>query len=293
MALPRILIIGKTGQVGWELCRTMAPLGELIAVDYPEVDLTRVESVRACVEQAQPGVIVNAAAYTAVDKAETDSERAWKINAEAPGLLAQEAQRRDALLVHYSTDYVYSGTKQTPYVETDPAEPLSAYGRSKAAGDTAVQQSGCGHLIFRLCWVYGARGQNFLRTMMRLASEREQLRVVADQLGSPTWSRMIAETTSLAVSRVLRASDRVQYDGVYHLAASGHTSWHGFAQAIVDHMPPETRKCSVVQPITTAEYPLPAKRPARSIMSCEKLERFFNLRLPDWRASLDQVLDKT
>lgn len=291
MARPRILVIGKIGQVGWELNRTMATMGDLVSVDYPEVDLTKEESVRACVEKASPNVIVNSVAYTAVDKAESDTDRAWKLNATGPAILAEEAKRRGALLVHYSTDYVYDGTKREAYVEEDPIAPLSVYGKSKAAADAAIMASGCQHLIFRLCWVYGARGQNFMRTMMRLAAERDQLRVVADQVGSPTWSRMIAEATTLAVRQVLGDSNREKYNGVYHLAASGHTSWHGFAQAIVDMMPAESKKCAVVQPITTAEYPTPARRPERSVMSCAKLERVFGLKLPGWRESLERVLE--
>jgi dTDP-4-dehydrorhamnose reductase len=292
MERPRILVIGKNGQVGWELCRTMAPIGDVMAVDYPEVDLMDRESVREIVRQATPNVIVNAAAYTAVDKAESDTERAWKINATGPGVLADEARRGSALLVHYSTDYVYDGTKATPYVEEDSPAPLSAYGKSKADGDKAIGESGCQHLVFRLCWVYGARGQNFMRTMMRLASEREQLRVVADQVGSPTWARMIAGTTALAVAQVLKDANREKYNGVYHLAATGDTSWHGFAQAIVDLMPDDAKKCKEVQPITTVEYPLPARRPARSVLSCAKLERVFGLKLPDWRESLAMVMEQ-
>src|SRR5262249_14623644 len=233
----------------------------------------------------------NAAAYTAVDKAETDAERCQLINGIAPGILAEEAKKSNALLVHYSTDYIFDGSKPTPYVEDDVPNPLGAYGRSKLAADRAIQQIGVPHLIFRLCWVYGARGQNFMLTMMRLAREREKLRVVQDQVGSPTWSRMIAETTALALKQVLRSPEASSLTGVYHLAASGQTSWHGFAKAIIDLMPAEGKKCAVVEPITTAEYPLPAKRPAFSVLSCEKLQRTFGLRLPDWHESLKQVVE--
>lgn len=288
---PAILIIGKIGQVGWELRRTLAPLGRLTAVDVPDIDLTKADSIRQWVRQTAPQVIVNAAAFTAVDKAETDTARCDQINGVAPGILAEEAKRSGALLVHYSTDYVYDGTKQSPYVEDDTPNPMGAYGRSKLAGDRAVQRAGPDHLIFRLCWVYGARGQNFMLTMMRLARERETLRVVRDQVGCPTWSRMIAQTTALALKQVLATADRRQFNGVYHLAASGQTSWHGFADAIVRLMPAEGKKCARVEPITTAEYPLPAKRPAYSVLSCEKLQRSFGLRLPDWEESLKQVLE--
>ena len=292
MEHPRILIIGKIGQVGWELQRTVAVLGDITSVDFPEIDLTNNSSITNHIREAAPQVIINAAAYTAVDKAETDTERSQQINGIAPGILANEAKKLGALLVHYSTDYVYDGTKTIPYVETDSPNPLSAYGRSKLAGDLAVQQSGANHLIFRLCWVYGARGQNFMLTMMRLAREREKLRVVSDQFGCPTWSRMIAETTALALKQVLASGDLKKYSGIYHLAASGHTTWHGFADAIISSMPASERKCMQIDPITTPEYPLPAKRPAYSVLSCEKLRQTFGLQLPDWRHGLHQVLEK-
>ncbi len=288
---PSILIIGKIGQVGWELRRTVAPLGKVTAVDFPEIDLTQGDSICRWVRETAPNVVINAAAFTAVDKAETDTERCNNINSIAPGILAEESKKLGAVLVHYSTDYVYDGSKTTPYVEGDPPNPLGAYGRSKLAGDVAVRQVGGAHLIFRLCWVYGARGQNFMLTMMRLAREREKLRVVRDQVGCPTWSRMIAETTALALKHVLGSSEPAKFNGVYHLAASGQTSWHGFADAIVRLMPAEGKKCTLVEPITTAEYPLPAKRPAYSVLSCEKLKRTFGLQLPDWQDSLKQVME--
>lgn len=291
MTSPSFLIIGKVGQVGFELRRTVAPLGRVTCVDYPEIDLTDGASIRRWVREVQPSVIINAAAYTAVDKAEADFERANQINGLAPALLAEEAKLLGALLVHYSTDYVYDGTKNSPYVESDAPNPLSAYGRSKLSGDEAILQSGVNHLIFRLCWVYGARGQNFMLTMMRLAREREKLRVVRDQFGCPTWSRMIAETTALALSRALGAPDRAALNGVYHLAAQGQTSWHGFAEAIIALMPEGEKKCRTVEPIPTTEYPLPAKRPAYSVLSCEKLQRAFGLQLPEWHTSLKQVLE--
>lgn len=291
MERPRILLIGKVGQVGWELRRSLAPLGQVAAVDFPEIDLTQPDSIRERVAETAPSIIVNAAAYTAVDKAESQPDVANAINGAAPGILAEEAKKRGALLVHYSTDYVFDGTKPSPYVETDPPNPLGAYGRSKLAGDNAVVASGCAHLIFRLCWVYGARGQNFMLTIMRLARERDSLRVVDDQIGCPTWSRMIAETSTLALSRVLASPDPSAFSGIYHLAASGVTSWHGFAQGIVDLMPAEGRKCAKVQPIPTKDYPTPARRPAYSVLGCGKLEQTFGLRPPDWRDSLRQVLE--
>lgn len=291
MNLPVILIIGKIGQVGWELRRTLAALGKVVAVDFPEIDLTNPDSITKWVRDTQPQVIVNAAAYTAVDKAETDFDRCNRINGVAPGIIAEEAKNASALLVHYSTDYVYDGSKTTAYTETDLANPLGAYGRSKLTGDNAITQVDGNHLIFRLCWVYGARGQNFMLTMMRLAREREQLRIVRDQFGCPTWSRLIAETTALALRQALLTTDPAAFKGLYHLAASGQTTWHGFADAIIRLMPTEGKKCKSIEGITTAEYPLPAKRPAYSVLSCEKLKATFGLQLPDWEESLKRVVE--
>ena len=291
MTPPQILLIGKIGQVGWELRRTLGPLARVVCVDFPDIDLTSGDSIRRWVRETRPQVILNAAAYTAVDKAESDSDRAMAINGVAPGVLAEEGKKLGALLVHYSTDYVYDGSKTAPYVETDSPNPLGAYGRTKLAGDQAVLAVGGAHLIFRLCWVYGARGQNFMLTMMRLAREREKLRVVKDQVGCPTWSRMIAETTTQALNQVFHSPEPRSLDGIYHLAASGHTSWHGFAQAIVGRMPAEGRKCQAIEAITSAEYPTPTKRPAYSVLSCAKLQRAFGLQLPEWEESLGQVLE--
>jgi dTDP-4-dehydrorhamnose reductase len=291
MKLPRILLIGKIGQVGWELRRTLAPMARVRCVDYPEIDLTSGDSIRHWVRESQPTIVINAAAYTAVDKAESELDKAMKINGEAPGILAEEARNAGALLVHYSTDYIFDGAKPEPYVETDPPNPLGAYGRTKLAGDEAIRAVGGAHLIFRLCWVYGARGQNFMLTMMRLAREREKLRVVSDQVGCPTWSRMIAETTALALRQIVAARDPAALSGTYHLASSGVTSWHGFAQAIINLMPAEGKKCSAVEAISTAQYPTPTKRPAYSVLACGKLERAFGLRLPHWEDSLKQVLE--
>jgi dTDP-4-dehydrorhamnose reductase len=288
---PRILLIGKVGQVGWELQRTLAPLGDLTCVDFPEIDLTSGDSLRQWMRDTRPGIVINAAAYTAVDKAESEPEKAMKINGVAPGILAEEARQAGALLVHYSTDYVFDGAKTKPYVEGDAPNPLGAYGRSKLAGDQAVQAVGGAHLIFRLCWVYGARGQNFMLTMMRLAREHNEMRVVNDQAGCPTWSRMIAEATALAVQRAAAAEHAAAFTGLYHLAAAGATTWHGFAQAIVELMPPTGKKCPRVEAISTAEYPTPAKRPAYSVLGCAKLERTFGLRLPHWEEGLKQVLE--
>jgi dTDP-4-dehydrorhamnose reductase len=291
MELPRILLIGKIGQVGWELRRTLAPMARVTCVDFPDIDLTNGDSIRRWVREARPNIVINAAAYTAVDKAESEPDKAMKINGVAPGILAEEAKKLGALLVHYSTDYIFDGTKTEPYIETDAPNPLGAYGRTKLAGDEAVLAIGGAHLIFRPCWVYGARGQNFMLTMTRLAREREKLRVVGDQVGCPTWSRMIAETTTLALKQVVAASDSAAFTGTYHLASSGVTSWHGFADAIIKLMPAEGKKCTQVEAITTAEYPTPTKRPAYSVLACGKLERVFGLRLPHWEDSLKQVLE--
>jgi dTDP-4-dehydrorhamnose reductase len=288
----KILLFGKNGQVGWELRRTLAPLAQVTAVDYPEINFTVPAVLRGLVTATNPSVVLNAAAYTAVDKAETETELCRQVNAVAPGILAEAAKKVGALMVHYSTDYIFDGTKTLPYVETDAPNPLGAYGRSKLEGDRAVKASGADHLIFRLCWVYGARGRNFMLTMQRLARERETLRVVGDQLGCPTWSRMIAETTALALKQVLAGADRSAYNGEYHLAAFGQTSWHGFASRIIELMPEAERKCRAVEQITTPEYPTPAQRPANSVLDCGKLQKTFGLRLPHWEASLRQVLDQ-
>ena len=291
MDLPRILLIGKNGQVGWELSRALAPLGRLCCVDYPEIDLADGASIERWVRESAPDVIINAAAYTAVDKAESDAARAFALNATGPGLLAAQALSRRALLIHYSTDYVFDGAKTEPYVEEDAPNPLGVYGQSKLAGDRAIEQSGCDHLIFRLCWVYGSRGANFMLTIQRLARERERLRVVSDQTGCPTSSRLIAEATSLALRQVLLSGERAACRGTYHLAASGRASWHQFAEAIVARMPAESRKCRAVEAIPTSEYPTPARRPASSALCTGRLERVFGLRLPGWEEGLNLVTD--
>ncbi|MGA9449947.1 MAG: dTDP-4-dehydrorhamnose reductase [Verrucomicrobiia bacterium] len=288
----KILLLGKNGQVGWELRRALAPLAEVVAVDYPEINFTDTVTLRALVAAHDPSVVVNAAAYTAVDKAETEKELCRQINAVAPGVLAEAAKKVGALMVHYSTDYIFDGTKTSPYAESDAPNPLGAYGRSKLEGDQAVKASGADHLIFRLCWVYGARGQNFMITIQRLARERETLRVVGDQFGCPTWSRMIAEATAQALKQVMAGADRSAYNGEYHLAAGGQANWHEFASRIIEWMPDGERKCRAVERITTSEYPLPARRPAYSVLDCGKLQKTFGLRLPHWEASLRQVLDK-
>jgi dTDP-4-dehydrorhamnose reductase len=288
--MPRtLLVIGSKGQVGWELTRTLVPLGNVVGMDYPDLDLAEPDSIRCAIRTVNPTVILNAAAYTAVDKAETEGDRAMSINGIAPGVLAEEARAREALLIHYSTDYVFDGVNPGPYRETDTANPINVYGRTKLAGDRAVQAVNGRHLIFRLCWVYGARGHNFVRTMLRLATSRDELRVVNDQHGCPTWCRWIAEATTLALLRVLTDREPGRFHGLYHLAAGGKATWHEFAQAIVDRLPDSTRRCHQVIPIPTAEYPLPARRPTNSVLDCTRLQQTFQLTLPDWRIGLEQV----
>jgi dTDP-4-dehydrorhamnose reductase len=288
----RVLLLGKNGQVGWELRRTLALLGPIVAVDVPEIDLADTGSLRRLVQETRPDVIVNAAAYTAVDKAEREPEHCAAVNGVAPGMLAALAAETGALFVHYSTDYVYDGRKTGPYLETDTPGPLNVYGRTKLAGDEAVQRSGADHLIFRLCWVYGTRGRNFLLTIMRLARECQTLRVVHDQVGAPTWSRMIAEATALVLSKALATKDRARLSGIYHLSAFGQTSWHGFAQRIVELMPGSERKCKEVVPIAAADYPVAAQRPKNSVLSNEKFQRTFGLQLPHWEEGLKLALDR-
>ena len=286
-----ILLTGKNGQVGWELQRALLPLGRVAAFGHGELDLADPGAVRRKLDEVRPEVVVNAAAYTAVDKAESEPEQANAVNAAAPALLAQEAARRGALLAHYSTDYVYDGAKAAPYVETDPTNPLGAYGRSKLAGEEGIRASGCDHLIFRTSWVYAARGANFLRTILRLAAEREELRIVMDQVGAPTWARLIAEATALALRQALAERRHGRFEsGLFHLACAGETSWHGFASAIVANR--RGLRVKTVTPITTAEYPLPAPRPANSRLNTGAFRARFGLALPDWRDGLSLCLEE-
>ena len=288
----KILLTGAAGQLGRELKRSLACLGELIACDHGQLDLANADGLRDTVRKLAPTAIVNAAAYTAVDKAETELATADAINAAAPGILAEEAKRLGALLIHYSTDYVFDGSKASAYNEADAAAPLSAYGRSKLAGEMAIAASGARHLIFRTSWVYGLHGANFLKTMLRLGRRScetgDELRVVDDQIGAPTWSRHLAEVTALILAR------RDIPIGLYHLAAAGETSWHGYAEAIFAEAQRAglLDKSPVVRRITSAEFPLPAPRPANSKLDCAKFRRDFDLTLPDWRIGLaDCVAD--
>ncbi len=278
--MKRILIIGKNGQVGWELQRTLACLGKITALDYPEIDLANADHLRATLREHRADIIVNAAAYTAVDQAETDITQAMAINGKAPAILAEEAKKTGAMLVHYSTDYVYDGTGEAAFTESSPTAPLSVYGRTKLAGDEAIQAIGCRHLIYRTSWVYGMRGKNFLLTMLRLAQEREELRVVADQIGAPTWSRLIAEATALALA------GKGEVQGLFHLTSHGATSWHGFTEAILELSQHQRTRQPRLTGIPTEEYPLPAPRPRNSRLSCEKLQHEAGIALPHWRDAL-------
>lgn len=282
----KILLTGCSGQLGRELKRSLACLGEVVACDRRSLDLAPPDALRKAVHAMAPTVIVNAAAYTAVDKAETEPAAADAINAVAPGILAEEARKLGALLIHFSSDYVFDGGKATPYTEIDVPAPLSAYGRSKLAGERAIAASGARHLIFRTSWVYGLHGANFMKTMLRLGCEREELRVVGDQIGAPTWTRHLADITALILAR----GDLP--NGLYHLTAGGETSWHGYAEAIFAEAERNglIAKLPVVHRIASADYPLPAARPANSRLDCARFRRDFNLSLPDWRIGLADCL---
>jgi len=292
----KILVTGRNGQVGWELARALLPVGEVVACGRGELDLGDAGALRAAVAALRPDVIVNAAAYTAVDRAETEEEPAHRVNAVAPGVLAEVAAQSGALLVHYSTDYVYDGRKAVPYDEDDATAPLGAYGRGKLAGEAAIRAAGADHLILRTSWVYGARGGNFLRTILRLAAERDELRVVCDQFGAPTWSRFIACATARVVAQALDERRRGGFaSGVFHLAAGGETSWHGFAEALLreaarlPQAPP--LRVRAVHAIPSAEYPLPAPRPANSRLSTRRLHERFGVHAAPWEAAMRLCLE--
>jgi dTDP-4-dehydrorhamnose reductase len=276
----RILLTGRNGQVGWELERTLAPFGEVIALDRKQLDLADEASIRRATRAAAPNVIVNAAAYTAVDRAESEPVLASAVNGVAPGILAEEARSGNALLVHYSTDYVFDGEKGAPYREDDPPSPASVYGRSKLEGEQAIQAAGCRHLILRTGWVYAARGNNFVRTMLKLARERGELSVVGDQTGSPTSAHELAAATATLLAHGPPA------DGIYHLSAAGETSWYDYALAIISLTGLVDTK---VRRITTADYPTAARRPRYSVLSNEKIRNAAGIALADWRAPLEAV----
>jgi dTDP-4-dehydrorhamnose reductase len=297
MSRRRILLTGANGQVGWELRRTLASLGEVIALDSSSMNLADADAIRKKVGEIAPHIIVNPAAYTAVDKAESEPGLAHAVNATAPGMLAEAAGRTGALLVHYSTDYVFDGSGAAPWREDDACGPLNVYGTTKLAGECAIQAAGCRHLIFRTSWVYGSRGSNFLLTMRRLLRERPELKIVADQVGAPTWCRDLAEATAQVLSQIVSPAsglDRGVPWGVYHMTNAGETSWHGFAAAIqaLDEFD-ETCVPAHLLPIPSSDYPTPAKRPRNSRLSNDKLEQTFGLRLQDWRAALALCLEQS
>lgn len=293
--MTRILLTGKTGQVGGELANALAPLGEVLACDRTRLDLADPASITAIVREFSPAIIVNAAAYTAVDRAEAEPALAMAVNGAAPAILAEEARRLDALLVHYSTDYVFDGSKPDAYTEDDVPRPLNAYGRSKLAGDRAVQASGARHLILRTSWVYGAAGKNFLVTIRRLAAERTELRIVNDQVGAPTWCRDIATATGAILARELRAGAQSGApSGIYNLSAQGRASWYEFAAAILaETRAPATCARPRLVPIPASEYPTPAARPRNSVLSPDKSQRVLGVELPHWRAGLAACLAGT
>ncbi len=285
----RILLFGTTGQVGWELQRALQPLGTVVAASRAQADFDDPESLRVWFE-TPPDVVVNAVAYTAVDQAETDAERAMRVNAESVGVIASEARRCGALLVHYSTDYVFDGTSAVPYTEDAPTNPQSEYGRSKLAGEHAIEASGCDHLVLRTSWVYASRGKNFVRTILRLAGEREGLRIVGDQFGAPTSARLIADCTAQIIAKAIGERKAGSFEsGVYHLAAAGRTSWHGFAEYIVEQARKRSMplKVETITAIPAAEYPVPAKRPSNSSLDTSRLARRFEIVFPPWSDGVD------
>lgn len=287
----KLLLTGVNGQVGWELRRSLASLGEVIPADRNAMDLGNADSIRRYIRDCRPDLIVNPAAYTAVDKAESESELAMAVNAVAPGVMAEEAGRLGIPMVHFSTDYVFDGTKADAYTEADVTHPKNVYGITKLAGEQAVATAGIPHLIFRTSWVYGMRGRNFLLTMQRLARERESLQVVNDQFGAPTWSRSIAEASTSSIARWLGNVDRMECSGVYHLSCGGRTSWHGFTAAILSQMRKSGETVARLNAIPSASYPTPAMRPQNSVLSNAKLAQAFGVHLPDWEAALSMCLD--
>ncbi len=291
----KILLLGANGQVGWELQRSLAPLGELKSCDRHQADLENDDQILSVISGFNPDVIVNAAAYTAVDKAESEQVRAQQINTTAVGLLADQTKQLDALLIHYSTDYVFDGTKDGYYSEQDQVNPQSVYGKTKYEGEQLIQQSGCDHLIFRTSWVFATRGHNFAKTMIRLAKERDELKVVADQIGVPTSAELIADVTALAITTVMRNKQFMnEQSGIYNLVPAGRSSWYEFAKYVITGIAGHGVKLKLsadnIVPITTSEYPLPATRPANSLMSTAKLEKTFALVMPDWRGYVDRLI---
>jgi len=283
----RILVLGRSGQVGTALTQSLQGLGELIALDRAQLELTNPDAIRTTLREIQPQIVINAAAYTAVDAAESDQAMAFQINAVAPRVMAEESERLGAALIHYSTDYVFDGGKQGAWVEDDATAPLSVYGHSKLAGEQAITDVGGTHLILRTSWVYGLQGKNFLLTMLKLAESRDSLAIVDDQIGAPTWALTIADATSAIIRDAGEPAQLAALSGIYHLCAGGHTSWFGFAQAIFSHA--SVQRKPQLRPITTAEYPTPAQRPHNSILNTDKFRRSFG-DLPTWDDALQTCL---
>ncbi|GMR11328.1 MAG: dTDP-4-dehydrorhamnose reductase [Anaerolineae bacterium] len=285
----KILLFGKNGQIGWELQRTLAPLGEVVALGSDELDLAHTQQIRDVLRRKQPEIIVNAAAYTAVDRAEEESELAMAVNARAPAMMAEQALKQGAALIHYSTDYVFDGTKGAPYVETDAPNPLSQYGKSKLEGEQAIEQVGGNYLILRTSWVYGLRRDNFVMKALRWAGTQKTLRIVSDQVGSPTWSRVLAEITALVLAK---GRDDVlgwlqERSGIYHLAGKGAASRFDWAKSILDLDPGnDHHSVEEIRPAQAEEFPTLARRPAYSALSCDRFEEAFGLQIPDWQAAL-------
>lgn len=291
----KILLFGTNGQVGFELARSLLPFGEVIALNRKQVDLTDLEKLSVTIQKISPDVIVNAAAYTAVDKAESERELAFLINEKAVAVFAQEAKKLNALLIHYSTDYVFDGTKDTSYIEDDCPAPLNVYGESKLAGERAVQASGADFLIFRTTWVFAARGQNFVKSILRLANEREELNIVADQIGAPTSARFIADATAYILPQIQQARNaNIFISSIFNLTNSGETSWFEFARKIIElaRLQGIELKNRVINPIPTSAYPTPAKRPANSRLLTKKLQQRFGLTIPTWEQSLSLCLEE-
>lgn len=286
----RILVTGATGQVGWELRRTLANLGDVVALNRTILDLTDEEGIAKVIREAEPALVVNAAAYTDVDKAESEESLAFAINSRAARILAAAAEQIGAGFVHFSTDYVFDGTKTSPYAERDPTNPIGVYGRSKCDGEHAVLENCSAALVLRVCWVYGTRGRNFLNTIRRLASERDRLTIVTDQIGAPTWCRLIAEGASQILGGAKGDFRRflAEHRGIYHLSCSGTASWHEFASEIVQCDGTRTR----VDAISTAEYPTPAARPPYSVLNTDKLRDRFSVSLPNWQHALHLALER-
>jgi dTDP-4-dehydrorhamnose reductase len=291
----KILLFGKNGQLGWELQRSLAPLGELVAVDADSEDycgdFANLDGITQTIRQVAPEIIVNAAAYTAVDKAEKDSVFARILNTLAPAVLAREAKRSDAWLIHYSTDYVFDGSGEHAWKETDSTNPLSVYGKTKLEGDVAILESGCKHLIFRTSWVYAAHGGNFVKTMVQLAQVRDQLQVINDQFGAPTGAELLADATAHCLRQALL---RPEVSGIYHIAASGVTSWFDYARFVIEFARKAGFNIKVapdaINPIPTSAFPLPAVRPANSRLDTHKLQTTFNLKLPEWQHGVSRML---